>query len=105
MSKFLGKIRGKIAAGVSALGLIGFNATAALAFKAPAAGDTWYEAYEVFYDRLVTGPIGGTLAGGLLCWGLIAAIRGAMAQFVICSCAAAVIFNLENVVVGFGLVC
>lgn len=73
------------------------------AFNAPSNGDMWYDAYEVFFNRLIAGPIGGTMAGGLLCWGIISAIRGSMAQFVICSCAAAVIFNLENVVTGFGL--
>ena len=31
---------------------------AALAFTAPSAGDMWYTMYEVFYDRLVAGPLG-----------------------------------------------
>ena len=49
---------------------------AALAFTAPSAGDMWYTMYEVFYDRLVAGPLGGLLTGGVLAWGLAAAIRG-----------------------------
>lgn len=78
---------------------------AALAFTAPSAGDMWYTMYEVFYDRLVAGPLGGLLTGGVLAWGLAAAIRGSFVTFVLCTCTAGVLFKLEDVVTGFGLVC
>lgn len=78
---------------------------AALAFTAPSAGDMWYTMYEVFYDRLVAGPLVGLLTGGVLAWGLAAAIRGSFATFVLCTCTAGVLFKLEDVVTGFGIIC
>lgn len=87
------------------LGLVLAFARAAWAFTAPSPGDMWYTMYEVFYDRLVVGPLGGLLTGGVLAWGLASAIRGAFVQFVLCTCTAGVIYKLEDVVTGFGLIC
>ncbi len=76
----------------------------AFAFTAPAQGDLWFELYDVFYDKLVTGPLGAACVGGVLTWGILAAIRGSVFQFAVCSCAAAVIFSLETVVSSLGMI-
>lgn len=77
---------------------------AALAFTAPSAGDMWYTMYEVFYDRLVAGPLGGCLPAGVLAWGWPLP-PGSFATFVLCTCTAGVLFKLEDVVTGFGIIC
>ena len=41
----------------------------------------------------------------MLAWGLAAAIRGSFATFVLCTCTAGVLFKLEDVVTGFGIIC
>lgn len=76
----------------------------AFAFTAPSAGDMWFELYEVFYEKLITGPLGAACVGGILTWGILAAIRGSVFQFAVCSCAAAVIFSLETVVTSLGMI-
>lgn len=76
----------------------------AYAFSAPSKGDMWYELYEVFYDKLVEGPLGAACVGGILTWGILAAIRGSVFQFAVCSCAAAIIFSLETVVSSLGMI-
>lgn len=76
----------------------------AFAFSAPASGDMWFELYEVFYDKLVEGPLGAAAVGGILTWGILAAIRGSVFQFAVCSCAAAIIFSLESVVTSLGMI-
>lgn len=76
----------------------------AFAFSAPAKGDMWFELYEVFYDKLIEGPLGAACVGGILTWGILAAIRGSVFQFAVCSCAAAVIFSLETVVSSLGMI-
>lgn len=83
--------------------MFGF-ASSAWAFSAPRSGDLWYELYETFYDHIVTGALGAALVGGVLAWGIMAAVRGAVLTFVICSLAAAVFYNLESVVTGFGMI-
>lgn len=80
------------------------SVTSALAFSAPRSGDLWYELYETFYNSIVTGALGAALVGGVLAWGIMAAVRGAVLTFVICSLAAAVFYNLESVVTGFGMI-
>ncbi len=80
------------------------SVTSAWAFSAPSSGDLWYELYETFYDNIVTGAMGAALVGGVLAWGIMAAVRGALLTFVICSLAAAVFYNLESVVTGFGMI-
>lgn len=65
----------------------------AYAFSAPSQGDMWFELYEVFYDKLVEGPLGAACVGGILTWGILAAIRGSVFQFAVCSCAAASSFR------------
>jgi hypothetical protein len=79
-------------------------AGSAFAFSAPSQGDMWFELYEVFYDKLIEGPLGAACVGGILTWGILAAIRGSVFQFLICSCAAAIIFSLETVVTSLGLI-
>lgn len=86
------------------LGVLFLTANSAWAFSAPSQGAMWYELYEVFYDNLVTGPLGAALVGGVLGWGIMAAVRGSVLTFVICSLAAAVVYNLESVVGGFGMI-
>jgi hypothetical protein len=76
----------------------------AFAFSAPSQGDMWFELYEVFYDKLVEGPLGAACVGGILTWGILAAIRGSVFQFAVCSCAAAIIFSLETVVSSLGMI-
>lgn len=76
----------------------------AFAFSAPTQGDMWFELYEVFYDKLVEGPLGAACVGGILTWGILAAIRGSLFQFAVCSCAAAIIFSLEGVVSSLGMI-
>ena len=76
----------------------------AFAFTAPAQGDMWFELYDVFYDKLVTGPLGGACAGAMLAMGIIGAIRGSIFQFGVCSCAAAIVISLENLVTSLGMV-
>ena len=85
------------------LGFIGVMSVKALAYTAPAAGDMWYELYEVFYEKLVEGPLGAAAVGGILTWGILAAIRGSAIQFAVCSCAAAIVFSLEKVVTSLGM--
>lgn len=79
-------------------------ASNAYAFSAPSQGDMWFELYEVFYDKLVEGPLGAACVGGILTWGIFAAIRGSIFQFAVCSCAAAIIFSLETVVSSLGMI-
>ena len=86
------------------LGALVLTANSAWAFSAPSQGAMWYELYEVFYNNLVTGPLGAALVGGVLGWGIMAAVRGSVLTFVICSLAAAVVYNLESVVSGFGMI-
>lgn len=76
----------------------------AFAFSAPSQGDMWFELYEVFYGKLVEGPLGAACVGGILTWGILAAIRGSVFQFAVCSCAAAIIFSLEDVVSSLGMI-
>lgn len=76
----------------------------AYAFSAPSRGDMWFELYEVFYDKLLEGPLGAACVGGILTWGILAAIRGSVFQFVVCSCAAGIIFSLETVVSSLGII-
>ncbi len=76
----------------------------AFAFTAPAQGDMWFELYDVFYDKLVEGPLGAACVGAMLTVGILGAIRGSIFQFGVCSCAAAVVFSLENVVSSLGMV-
>lgn len=76
----------------------------AFAFSAPSQGDMWFELYEVFYDKLVEGPLGAAAVGGILTWGILAAIRGSVFQFAVCSCAAAIVFSLESVVSSLGMI-
>lgn len=85
-------------------GVLFLTANSAWAFSAPSQGAMWYELYEVFYDNLVTGPLGAALVGGVLGWGIMAAVRGSVLTFIICSLAAAVVYNLESVVSGFGMI-
>ena len=91
---------------ILALTICAILATAgnALAFSAPSQGDMWFELYEVFYDKLVEGPLGAACVGGILTWGILAAIRGSVFQFAVCSCAAAIIFSLETVVSSLGMI-
>jgi len=76
----------------------------AFAFTAPAQGDLWFELYEIFYDKLVEGPLGAACVGGMLTWGILAAIRGSVFQFLVCSCAAGIVFSLETVVSSLGMI-
>lgn len=76
----------------------------AFAFTAPAQGDMWFELYEVFYDKLVEGPLGAACVGAMLTMGILGAIRGSVFQFGVCSCAAAIVISLENVVTSLGMV-
>lgn len=76
----------------------------AYAFSAPSQGDMWFELYEVFYYKLVEGPLGAACVDGILTWGILAAIRGSVFQFAVCSCAAAIIFSLETVVSSLGMI-
>lgn len=76
----------------------------AFAFSTPSQGDMWFELYEVFYDKLIEGPLGAACVGGILTWGILAAIRGSVFQFAVCSCAAAIIWSLESVVTSLGMI-
>lgn len=86
------------------VGILGIMCGRAFAFSAPAKGDMWYELYDVFYTKLVEGPLGAAAVGGILTWGILAAIRGSAMVFAVCSCAAAIVFSLENVVTSLGIV-
>lgn len=76
----------------------------AFAFTAPTSSDMWYEFYNIFFTKLLQGPLGATLTGGCLLWGLISAIRGAAVSFVICTLTAGVLYNLDTIVTTFGLI-
>lgn len=76
----------------------------AFAFFAPTQGDMWFELYDVFYSKLIEGPLGAACVGGILTWGILAAIRGSIMQFCVCSCAAAIVFSLESVVSSLGMI-
>ena len=76
----------------------------AFAFSAPTQGDMWFELYDVFYSKLIAGPLGAACVGGILTWGILAAIRGSIMQFCVCSCAAAIVFSLESVVTSLGMI-
>ncbi len=85
---------------------LGFLAASsnAHAFKALTTGDMWYEFYDIFFTKLLQGPMGATLTGGTLAWGLVAAVRGSIPTFLICTLAAGVMISLENVVQTFGYI-
>jgi hypothetical protein len=76
----------------------------AFAFTAPSQGDMWYDLYDVFYAKLIEGPLGAACVGGILAWGILSAIRGSILQFCVCSCAAAIVFSLESVVTSLGMI-
>lgn len=108
MRNFLNKTRSlriKIIASAALVGMAFLgSATGAYAFTAPTTGDMWYDFYDIFFNKLLQGPLGATITGGTLGWGLMSAVRGSLPQFAICTCAAGVMYNLDSVVNTFGFV-
>ncbi len=80
-----------------------FFVSPAMAFTAPAAGDFGYDAYDIFFNKMVDGPLGWIGAGILVFWGLSKVMQQWM-MTLLCMISASAIIKWETLLTSLGAV-
>lgn len=78
-------------------------ASTAFAYQDPAAGDLFYDAYDIVINQMMGGPIGYVIAAFMTIGGIILLVQGrGFLLPVICLVGAAVIIKAKDIVSSFG---